>query len=143
VATSVAVLVLAGLLPAPTALAADPVTTARQDLSRRTGSAPSDFQLVGETRVSAEAGMWAGKFLDARTGAVHSSYRRADGKTGSVELLDEALAIDDAELQLKRSYVPKLEKVLPISKVARYLQIEHKVRTAAKYEMARLIPLVE
>ena len=59
------------------------------------------------------------------------------------QLLDEALAIDDAELQLKRSYVPKLEKVLPISKVARYLQIEHKVRTAAKHEMARLIPLVE
>jgi len=59
------------------------------------------------------------------------------------QLLDEALAIDDSELQLKRSYVPKLEKVVPISKVARYLQIEHKIRTAAKYELARLIPLVE
>ena len=42
--------------------------------------------------------MWAGKFLDARTGAVHSSYRRADGKTGSVELLDEALASAQAAL---------------------------------------------
>lgn len=59
------------------------------------------------------------------------------------QLLDEALAIDDAELQQKRSYVPKLEKVIPISKVARYLQIEHKVRTAVKYDLARRIPLVE
>lgn len=59
------------------------------------------------------------------------------------QLLEEALAIEESELQLKRSYVPKLEKVVPVSKVARYLQIETKVRSAAKYELARLIPLVE
>jgi hypothetical protein len=59
------------------------------------------------------------------------------------KLLDEALSIEESEVQLKRSYVPKLEKVLPVSKVARYLQIETKVRSAAKYELARLIPLVE
>jgi hypothetical protein len=59
------------------------------------------------------------------------------------QLLDEALAIEDAEVKLKRSYVPKLEKVLPVSKIARYLQIETKVRSAIKYELARSIPLVE
>lgn len=59
------------------------------------------------------------------------------------QLLDEALAIEDAEVQLKRSYVPKLEKALPASKIARYLQIETKVRSAIKYELARGIPLVE
>jgi len=59
------------------------------------------------------------------------------------KLLDEALAIEESELQLKRSYVPKLEKVLSVSKVARYLQIETKIRSAAKYELARIIPLVE
>lgn len=59
------------------------------------------------------------------------------------KLLDEALAIEESEVALKKSYVPKLEKVLPVSKVARYLQIESKVRSAAKYELARLIPLVE
>ena len=42
--------------------------------------------------------MWAAKFLDVRTGAVLSSYRRADGTTGSVELLDEALASAQAAL---------------------------------------------
>lgn len=59
------------------------------------------------------------------------------------QLLDEALAIEDAEVQLKRSYVPKLEKVVPVSKIARYLQIETKVRSAIKYDLARRIPLVE
>lgn len=59
------------------------------------------------------------------------------------QLLNEALAIEESELQQKRLYVPKLEKVLPVSKVARYLQIETKIRSAAKYELARLIPLVE
>ena len=42
--------------------------------------------------------MWAGKFLDVRSGAIHSSYRRADGTTGSVELLDDALAAARAAL---------------------------------------------
>jgi hypothetical protein len=59
------------------------------------------------------------------------------------KLLDEMLAIDEAEVQLKKSYVPKLEKVLPQSKVARYLQLETKIRSAIKYELARNIPLIE
>ncbi len=59
------------------------------------------------------------------------------------QLLDEALAIEDAEVQLKRSYVPKLEKVLAMSKVARYLQIETKIRSAIKNELAAGIPLVK
>ena len=104
VATSIAILLLAGLLPGPAALAADPITSARQELSRRVGGSPNDFQLVGETAITAgpgvtadpsitaAAGMSATKFIDARTGAIHSSYRRTDGTTGSVALLDEARA---------------------------------------------------
>ena len=111
VATSVAVLLLAGLLPAPTALAADPIADARQELSRRLGGSPDDFQLLEDIEVTAEPGMWAGKFLDLRSGAVHSSYRRADGITGSVELLDEALAAAQAAL-------PVLERKADASLVA-------------------------
>lgn len=59
------------------------------------------------------------------------------------QLMNEALAIDEAEVQLKRTYVPKLEKVLPASKVARYLQLETKIRSAVKYDLARRIPLIE
>jgi hypothetical protein len=59
------------------------------------------------------------------------------------ELLDEALAIEEAETKLKRSYVPKLEKVLPPAKVARYIQIENKIRALVKYELADGIPLAK
>lgn len=59
------------------------------------------------------------------------------------KLINEAIAIEDAEVKLKRSYVPKLEKVIPGMKVARYLQIENKIRAVAKYELAANIPLVQ
>lgn len=59
------------------------------------------------------------------------------------KLLNEALAIEEAELKLKRSYVPKLEQALPEMKVARYIQIENKIRAIIRYELAAEIPLVE
>ena len=59
------------------------------------------------------------------------------------KLINEAIAIEDAEVKLKRSYVPKLEKVIPGMKVARYIQIENKIRAIGKYELAAQIPLVE
>ena len=46
-----------------------------------------------------------------------------------------------AEAGLKTTYVPKLSKVLALKKVARYLQIENKVRALVKYELAATIPL--
>jgi len=58
-------------------------------------------------------------------------------------LLKETIAVDEAELKLRKSFVPKLEKVLPAAKVARYVQIEQKIRAAIRYELAAGIPLVE
>ncbi len=57
-------------------------------------------------------------------------------------LLDEALAIEQAEVTMKQGYLPKLSAVLPATKVARYLQIENKIRAVIKYELADSIPLV-
>ncbi len=57
-------------------------------------------------------------------------------------LLDEAIAIEQAEVTMKQVYVPKLSYVLPATKVARYLQIENKIRAVIKYELADGIPLV-
>lgn len=59
------------------------------------------------------------------------------------KLLKEALNIEEAELKLKQAYVPKLKKALPEWKVARYLQIETKIRAIVKYELAAEVPLVE
>lgn len=59
------------------------------------------------------------------------------------QLIDEAIAVEMAEANLKRIYVPKLSAVLPGTKVARYIQIENKIRAIVRYELADSIPLVE
>jgi len=57
------------------------------------------------------------------------------------KLLDEAIAIEAAELKLKQSLLPRLGKVLPGRKVARYMQVENKIRAVVKYEIAAEVPL--
>jgi len=59
------------------------------------------------------------------------------------KLIDEAVAIEKAEANLKSTYAPKLSKVLPVRKVARYLQIENKIRAVVKYDIAQGVPLVQ
>jgi len=89
------------------------------------------------------------KLTDAEgTGAVIMAYADAYNKgpvTNEVakKLLDEALAVDDAEAKMKGSYAPKILAVLPATKAARYIQIENKIRAAIRYELAAGIPLVE
>jgi len=58
-------------------------------------------------------------------------------------LTDEYLSIQQAEVKLQSSYVPKLNKALPATKVARYLQIENKIRAVIKYDLAATVPLVQ
>ena len=57
------------------------------------------------------------------------------------ELTDGAMAIETAELELKKSYLPKLYGALPAIKVARYIQIENKIRAIVKLEIAAEVPL--
>jgi hypothetical protein len=85
-------------IPAGEARGADPVADARQDLVRDLGGSPNDFVLLAERQVPAAGGMWAGKFLDSRTGLVHGEYRSAAGRVGSAEVLAEELASQVAGL---------------------------------------------
>ena len=59
------------------------------------------------------------------------------------KLLDESLAIDEAEARLKSASAPKILAALPAMKAARYIQIENKIRAAVRYELAAGIPLVQ
>ena len=59
------------------------------------------------------------------------------------KLLEYYFAIEDRELKLRRSYVPKVSKVLPGLKVARYMQLENTIRALVKYELAAEIPLAQ
>jgi hypothetical protein len=58
------------------------------------------------------------------------------------KLIDEAVAIEQAESALKSAYAPKLSKALPVTKVVRYLQVENKIRAVVKYDLASGVPLV-
>jgi hypothetical protein len=84
--------------------------------------------------------------INQRIGKLIESYA-ADYRANTLtddkakKLVDELAAIEQAEAGLKTTYVPKLSKVLPLKKVARYLQIENKVRALVKYELAASIPL--
>ena len=86
--------------------------------------------------------------INQRTGAGIKRYAEAYNK-GEVsdetakKLLNEMISIEEAEVKLKRSYVPKLEKAIPGVKVARYMQIESKIRAVVRYELATQIPLVQ
>jgi hypothetical protein len=87
------------------------------------------------------------KAINARLGNAIFAYADAY-KAGPItdqtaqKLLDEAIAIDDAEAKLRKDYAAKLTAAIPAAKAARYLQIESKIRAAIRYEMAAAIPLV-
>jgi hypothetical protein len=85
--------------------------------------------------------------INARIAKLIESYA-ADYEASSLTdekaliLTAELVAIGKAEGELPASYVPKLSKVLPPMKVARYLQIESKIRALVRYELATMIPVV-
>ena len=58
------------------------------------------------------------------------------------QLTNEALATDQDELTLRKTYAAKLNGVLSAMKIARYIQIENKIRAVIRYELATEIPLV-
>lgn len=59
------------------------------------------------------------------------------------KLINEANAIEQAEVNLKSTFAPKLSKALPTIKVVRYLQIENKIRAVVKYDLAQGVPLAK
>ena len=86
--------------------------------------------------------------INRRIGKLIESYAadyRANTLTNekAKKLINELVAIEKADGGLQATYAPKLSKVLPPKKVARYLQIENKIRAALKYELAANIPVVE
>ena len=87
--------------------------------------------------------------INKRLGNTIKSYADAyNGNKGMIpnetakKLLAETLAADEAELKLRQTYAAKLERALPATKAARYLQIENKIRAILKFELAAQIPLV-
>ena len=83
--------------------------------------------------------------LGAMIKAYADAYNAGKGEISddqAKKLLAEALAGEESEVKLRQSYAAKLGKVLPATKVARYLQLENKIRAIVKFELAAQIPLV-
>ena len=59
----------------------------------------------------------------------------------AMKIRNDVLALEEKEVQLKKTYGDKMDKVLPAWKVTRYLQIENKIRALIKFELAKRIPL--
>ena len=86
--------------------------------------------------------------IDERVVRLINEYAEAASK-GSItdatakRLFDESLALEEAEVALRKRYARRLVGVIPTIEAARYLQIERKIRAAVEYELADRIPLVE
>lgn len=86
--------------------------------------------------------------LNKRLAKVIVEYAEADEK-GAVtdalakKLIDEAIKIDQDIAKARASVAKKLSPVLPGRKLARYMQIESKIRAAINYELAAGIPLIQ
>jgi hypothetical protein len=61
----------------------------------------------------------------------------------AAKLIDKHLALETDELAMKKAFVPKLMKVLPATKAARYMQIENKMHTIVMAKLASVVPLVK
>lgn len=86
--------------------------------------------------------------LNDRLGKTILAYADAYNKNTLTDemaksLTNEALTIDQDEITMRKTYSTRLSGGLPGKKVARYLQIENKIRAAIRYDLAAGIPLVQ
>ncbi|MFO1406846.1 MAG: hypothetical protein U1F08_04830 [Steroidobacteraceae bacterium] len=71
--------------------------------------------------------------------ATYDSMTDADAK----KLLDEAFKLRKERTDVLAKYARKLEKVLPATKVLRFVQIENKLTTLLDWQAVQLIPLAK
>jgi hypothetical protein len=86
--------------------------------------------------------------INQRIKDMASTYIAADARGPisdqlSKKLVSDSLEIERAELDAKKATLAKMAKVLPSYKVAKYAQMENKIRALVKYELAVNIPLIE
>jgi hypothetical protein len=74
-----------------------------------------------------------------------AKYYNSDTMTDEIaeKLIKDSMANDGARLKLKDKYFSKFLKAVPAKKVARYYQLENKVRAVVNYDLAAQIPLVD
>ena len=61
----------------------------------------------------------------------------------ATELLGEFVALEVNHVALLSKYVPRFQRVLPPRKVARFYQVENKLRALLNYDLTRTTPMVK
>jgi hypothetical protein len=61
----------------------------------------------------------------------------------ATQLLGEFVALEADHVAVLSKYVPRFQRVLPPRKVARFYQVENKLRAVLNYDLARTIPLLK
>ena len=85
-----------------------------------------------------------GRVMDRLLGVITDyagTYQTMTDSTAR-RLLESTIAVYRDRQALMESYLPKFRAVLPERKVARYYQIEQKIRAMLDYELAAQIPLI-
>jgi len=59
----------------------------------------------------------------------------------SDKIMAEWVLVEEAELALKKEYMPKFKKVMPSADVIRYFQIENRLQILREAKIAGQIPL--
>jgi len=86
--------------------------------------------------------------LNRRLEALIKTYAQAyragtlDDSTAR-ELVQQAVAIGKDEVALDEKYIRRLDGTIPTIEMARYIQMENKIRALIKYEISAGIPLIE
>lgn len=57
-------------------------------------------------------------------------------------MLKEAQQIDEQRLKLRRTYIDRMGKALPPRKLVRFFQIDNKLDSVVRADVARVVPLV-
>jgi hypothetical protein len=70
------------------------------------------------------------------------TYETMSDQTAT-QLLGDFLAIETDLVALRSRYLSRFQRVLPARKVARFYQLENKIRAILDYHLAREIPLVK
>lgn len=61
--------------------------------------------------------------------------------TQAQAMLQEALAVDEARLALRRSYSERMARAIPPRKLVRFFQIDNKLDSVVRADISRQIPL--
>ena len=57
-------------------------------------------------------------------------------------MLDEAFRIDEGRVKVRRSWYDRMAKAIPPRQLARFYQIENKLDSVVRADIAKQIPLV-